>query len=327
MRFFTFGIFIGLLGAHAHFAHSNCITSLRQTTYPNHINHLTEKDVRVVRSNRAWEEPYHSDQFFRFVPQILQGIPPTLKEKVAKLFSELDHEAQLGRVKNMVEWIGGVASSRDAPVMSFICEAEYALYALKENPRYIVTFEPSGGFYEGHRGDVASRGMRQKSIDLRISDSVTGKVLALREVKSSASRANPAENIQDAYEKVRLVHHLAEPELMGEPEVEVGVVYFYDYHPNFDLSPLVNHNFNSLKAAVVTYIEAIQSMGGLVEKPFDTFTFLDFGSGRVFHIKRMNDDSLDVTEFMLPVGSFWSLASKVSPAHAIELRNQFQQNP
>jgi hypothetical protein len=282
----------------------------------------TPRDVRVIRINDAWNERYDSSNFWYFTQQMTLRAPNTFKAKLGKLFEELDTQAKLGRIKNLNEWML-VALEDDAPVMSFVAEADYALYVLKQSPRNVVTFEPKGGFYKGNPRDVEQLGMRQKSIDIRISDSETGQVLALREVKSSAGRAKPGENFRDAFEKVRLVHHLEVAELSHNP-VEIGLVYFYDYDPEHFSSPIRDHDFNSIKKSTFDYLHILQKEFQLPEKPFDTVTFMDFGSRRVFQIKRMADDSLAVSDFMLPQNVFAVFDPKINYADAVELRNRLE---
>lgn len=282
----------------------------------------TPRDVRVVRINEAWNEKYDSTDFWHFTQKMTLRAPDTFKPKLGKLFEELDAHANRGRIKNLNEWMR-VALEEDAPVMSFIAEADYALYILKQNSRYVVTFEPKGGFYKGNPRDVEQLGMRQKSIDIRVSDSETGRVLALREVKSSAGRAKPGENFRDAFDKVRLIHHLDVPELSANP-VEIGLVYFYDYAPEHSSSPLRDHDFNSIKTKALEYLHILQEEFQLPEKPFDTVTFMDFGSRRAFYIKRMEDDSLVVSDFMLPQNEFIVFDPKISYPDAIEIRNRLE---
>lgn len=302
-----------------------CIQHLKDTVPANNsAKRTTPRDVRVVEINDAWNEPYSSDRFKVFVPSVLSRTPRMLVEKVDFLLKELDVLAQSGRLKNLNEWIGNVVQSRDSPVMSFIAEAEYAVYVIRQNPRYVVTFEPDGGFYRGHPSDVYRLGMRQKSIDLRISDIETGEVLALREVKSSASRSDPAHNFDDAFEKVRLVHHLQVPELSSKRPVEIGLVYFYDYDPYQSVSPFYSYNILGLRNDTVKYLRDLQNYYRLPEKPFDTVTIVDFGSRRVVHVNRLNDDSLQVSDVVLPGHSFISFAPKISAADSLELRQSLE---
>lgn len=301
---------------------AKCIKQLKDAiTAHNELYRRTPRDVRVIEINDAWNEAYSPQRFQVFVAGVLRRTPEHFKEKVALLLKALDEQAQAGRIKNVNEWLGNVAHSHDAPVMSFMAEAEYALFVLKQNERYVVTFEPDGGFYKGDPDQVARLRMKQKSIDLRISDSVTGQVVALREVKSSGGRASVAANIYDAFEKVRLVHHLQVPELSGERPVEVGLVYLYDFDPNFDSYPDHDHSFYWLKDNILNGLAQLQKEHKLPEKPFDTVTFMDFGSRRILYIKRLADDTLEVCDFAMPQDAFISIAPKISAQEALELRN------
>jgi len=310
------------------YGHASCLKHLQASIPVHTVSRSTPRDVRVVDINDAWNEPYVSSRYRGFIPQVLKHIRGDLRPGVAALLDELDVQASEGRLRNLTEWIGNVVHSRDANAMSFMCEAEYALFVIKQNPRYVVTFEPDGGFYQGDADDVARLGMRQKSIDLRISDIETGQLLALREIKSSSSRASLLHNMNDAYEKVRLVHHLQVPELMTDTPVEVGLVYFYDYDPNSKENPMWERDFYSIEASVKTFLAKLKRENPDAPSPFDTIAFIDFGSRRFFHAKRDEDSDFEFRDFALAGDAFVSLAPKITPAEALFLRsNSLRDHP
>lgn len=319
MRQFRVGILFLIISLSS-YVQASCLLHLQASVAPHLVSRPTPRDVRVVSINDAWNEPYESRRYRIFVPQVLRLLREDLQPGVQQLLEELDVQASEGRLRNLTEWIANVVSSRDSPTMSFMCEAEYALFVLKQNPRYVVTFEPNGGFYRGDASDVARLGMRQKSIDLRISDSETGKVLALREIKSSASRASLWHNIQDAYEKVQLVHHLRVPELMTETPVEVGVVYFYDYDPSTRDNPMWERNFYSIEGSVKKFLDKLKEENPEVPSPFDSISFIDFGSRRFFHALRNETSEFDIKDYQLAGDAFVSLAPKLTPQEALFLR-------
>ncbi len=325
MRQFSLGILFLFISL-ASFGHASCLRHLQASIPAHSVSRSTPRDVRVVDINDAWNEPYESKLYLGFIPKVLKHVREDLRPGVQALLQELDVQASAGRLRNLTEWIGNVVHSRDANAMSFMCEAEYALFVVKQNPRYVVTFEPDGGFYQGDANDVARLGMRQKSIDLRISDSETGKVVALREIKSSSSRASLLHNMFDAYEKVRLVHHLQVPELMGETPVEVGLVYFYDYDPNAKENPMWERDFYSIENSVKSFLAKLQKDNPGMPSPFDTITFIDFGSRRFFYSKRDEDSSFEFRDYALAADAFVSLLPKITPAEALFLRSNSLRN-
>jgi hypothetical protein len=305
---------------------SLCSDTLAHTIVSSVHPRALVRDAALVHSRPPHDSSYSSLKFKAGAAHALKRIHKDLQAKANAVFERLDEAALNNRIRNLNDWITSINKDEGAPVLSYLCEAEYALFVLRENPHYLVEFEPENGFYRAMNVDIQRLGMRQKSIDLKIIDSRNAKVIALKEIKSSRARTSIATNVQDAYEKVRITHHLQVPELMTDPLVEIGIVYFYDYDSTQKaLDPARIHRFGSLKTAVIAYLDYIQKKDALSDKPFDVFTFLDFGSRRVFHIQRNVDDSLEVYEFSLTDKSFILFQPRISIVGAADLHRQRQE--
>ncbi len=304
------------------FLNANCVAELKPALAAHPLPRTSPRDVRLVHVDNAWDAHYDSDTFYKSVTRILHFTPESHKRGVVAVLNALDRYAKDGRLKNLNEWIEGIDLYGDHMILPYICEAEYALLLVKQHSNYVVTFEPKRGFYKARDEDIP-KGMEQKSIDLRISDRTTGRPIALREIKSIAGRANPYDNIKDAYKKVRLLPRLKVPELMEETPVEIGLVLFFDYDMRAEFAdPVRMFSVPKLKVAVERYLTAIQEVDELPQKPFDTVTVFDFGSRRVIYVQRLADDSLVVTHYPLSDKTFEYFVPKVSIFQAKEIEDR-----
>jgi hypothetical protein len=127
---------------------------------------------------------------------ILKSLSDPIKKAWAeKIFSALERFHLKVGIENYESWIKFLTTNRPTELNYRLYEGAYALSVLRSmNVR--VAFEPPKGFFSRLEEKQAS-----KSMDLRLSDPDTGKVLAFREVKRIGSSYNVVAGLKSAFRK------------------------------------------------------------------------------------------------------------------------------
>jgi hypothetical protein len=127
---------------------------------------------------------------------ILKSLSDPIKKAWAeKIFAALERFHLKVGIENYESWIKFLTTNRPTELNYRLYEGAYALSVLRSmNVR--VAFEPPKGFFSRLDEKQAS-----KSMDLRLSDPETGKVLAFREVKRIGSSYNVVAGVKSAFRK------------------------------------------------------------------------------------------------------------------------------
>ncbi len=145
------------------------------------------KTIRYVIENSPFGEKYQ---------EILDKVSDPVKYHWTEaLLSNLEIYHRVQKVENYASWINFIASSRSIELSHRLYEGFYALSILK-SMNVIVSFEPGRGFFSLPTDKNAT-----KSMDLRLTDSLTRKVVAYREVKRVQSSQNIFGAVKSSFAK------------------------------------------------------------------------------------------------------------------------------
>jgi hypothetical protein len=145
------------------------------------------KPVRNVIENSPFGEKYQ---------EILHKVSDPVKYHWTEaLLSNLEIYHRVQKVENYASWINFIASSRSIELSHRLYEGFYALSILK-TMNVTVSFEPGRGFFSLPTDKNAT-----KSMDLRLTDSLTKKVVAYREVKRVQSSQNVFGAVKSSFAK------------------------------------------------------------------------------------------------------------------------------
>lgn len=289
--FFAFVYVIGL----STLASAKCITSLETTIEPTLTRPRPDRRINPQREYRPWNEPFSESDFEDAKRHVLLNIETAnIRVRTVTLFDKLKAMAKSGRLDNLNAWIRnmllnpwvpGKPPRTEAEIRHFLCEGEYALYALTINPHYSITFEPpETGFFK------LPGGVRKKSIDLRIYDTANQRVVAWREIKALGPRGSLRESIGDAAEKASLFRRLQ------GPDEEIGVVIFYDYDPVFRSSDTDKvHPVSDLERTIPMALKHYQVVNGMPDNPIDNLTLIDFGTRQVLYFVRQPNNEYSLS--------------------------------
>ena len=154
---------------------------------PEQLQFNFAKDPRVILENTELQESYAT---------ILRTlVNPAKKAWAEKIFASLERYDQSVGIENYSSWIKFLSTNRPKELNYRLYEGAYALSILR-SMNVKVAFEPSRGFFSRSDDKYAS-----KSMDLRLSDPETGKVLAYREVKRIGSSYNIVTGLKSAFRK------------------------------------------------------------------------------------------------------------------------------
>ena len=187
----------------------------------NYDDFLFIKHSREVIQNSPFEEKYQDI--------LLKVSDPVKHHWTEALLGSLEFFHKEGRLENYSSWINFIASSRSIELSHRLYEGFYALCLLKMT--YVkVSFEPGRGFFSLPTDKNAT-----KSMDLKLSDPHTGKVVAYREVKRVQSSQNVFGAVKSSFAKADFaLTRLQE-------KVELNAVLFIegdlqDYNPNPEMT-------------------------------------------------------------------------------------------
>lgn len=154
---------------------------------PEQLQFNFAKDPRVILENSELQESYAT---------ILRTfLNPAKKAWAEKIFASLEKYDQSIGIENYGSWIKFLSTNRPKELNYRLYEGAYALSVLR-SMNVKVAFEPARGFFSRLDDKYAS-----KSMDLRLSDMETGKVLAYREVKRIGSSYNIVTGLKSAFQK------------------------------------------------------------------------------------------------------------------------------
>ncbi len=158
-----------------------------ENALPRQLEFNFSKDPHAALSQSELKESYEI---------ILKSLSDPIKKAWAeKIFSSLERFHQRIGIENYESWIKFLTTNRSTELNYRLYEGAYALSVLRSmNVR--VAFEPPKGFFSRLEEKQAS-----KSMDLRLSDPETGKVLAFREVKRIGSSYNVVAGLKSAFRK------------------------------------------------------------------------------------------------------------------------------
>lgn len=154
---------------------------------PEQLQFNFAKDPRVILENSELQESYAT------ILRIL--VNPAKKAWAEKIFASLERYDQSVGIENYGSWIKFLSTNRPIELNYRLYEGAYALSVLR-SMNVKVAFEPARGFFSRLDDKYAS-----KSMDLRLSDPETGKVLAYREVKRVGSSYNVVTGLKSAFRK------------------------------------------------------------------------------------------------------------------------------
>jgi hypothetical protein len=145
------------------------------------------KPIRYVIENSPFGEKYQ---------EILDKVSDPVKYHWTEaLLSNLEIYHRVQKVENYASWVNFIASSRSIELSHRLYEGFYALSILK-TMNVMVSFEPGRGFFSLPTDKNAT-----KSMDLRLTDSLTRKVVAYREVKRVQSSQNVFGAVKSSFAK------------------------------------------------------------------------------------------------------------------------------
>ncbi|MEI7440452.1 MAG: hypothetical protein WCK43_02345 [bacterium] len=145
------------------------------------------KPVRYVIENSPFGDKYQ---------EILDKVSDPVKYHWTEaLLSNLEVYHRVQKVENYASWINFIASSRSIELSHRLYEGFYALSILK-TMNVTVSFEPGRGFFS-----LPTDKNSTKSMDLRLTDSLTRKVVAYREVKRVQSSQNVFGAVKSSFAK------------------------------------------------------------------------------------------------------------------------------
>jgi hypothetical protein len=174
----------------------------------NYDDFLHIKHSREIIDNSPFEEKYQEI--------LLKVSDPVKYHWTEALLGSLELYHQQRRVENYASWINFIASSRSIELSHRLYEGFYALSILKMM-NVVVSFEPGRGFFS-----LPTEKNATKSMDLRLNDPITGKVIAYREVKRVQSSQNVFGAVKSSFAKADFaLTRLAE-------KVELSAVLFIE---------------------------------------------------------------------------------------------------